>query len=101
MKCTCIATYAKEAVVAQVILCIWAFPDLIAFTSFSTELGDVKICLNAYELMNEQMKVKESSELPKRGAGFWKDRSMDPWDCTLDSRTPEVAIDHLQWSIRH
>jgi hypothetical protein len=25
-----------------------AFPDLVAFTSFSTELGDVKMCLKAY-----------------------------------------------------
>jgi len=69
-KHTCIVTYAKEAIVARVIPYIQAFLDLVAFTFFSTEWGDVKICLNAYEPMNERIKVKELSELPKRGAGF-------------------------------
>lgn len=33
----------------RVIPCMRAFPDRVAFASFSTELGDVNICLNAYE----------------------------------------------------
>ena len=41
--------YAKEAIVTQVIPCMRALPDLVALTSFSTELGDVNICLNACE----------------------------------------------------
>ena len=34
--------------------CIWAFPDLVVFTSFSTDPGEVKICLCAYSLQNKQ-----------------------------------------------
>ena len=47
MSPTCVATYAREAVVTRVIPCIRALPDLVAFTSFSTELGEVKMCLKA------------------------------------------------------
>ena len=47
-KDTCIATYAKEAVMAQVIPWIQAFLDLVDLASFSTELGKVKIYLNVY-----------------------------------------------------
>ena len=50
MKCTCIAMYAREAVVMRVIPCSRALPDLVALTSFSTELGEVKMCLNACPL---------------------------------------------------
>lgn len=46
---TWVATYAKEAVVTRVIPCMRALPDLVALTSFSTELGEVNICLNACE----------------------------------------------------
>ena len=53
-KHTCVATYAKEAVVTRVIPCMRAFPDLVALTSFSTELGEVKICLNACSHRNKQ-----------------------------------------------
>ena len=42
--------YAREAVVMRVIPCSQALPDLVAFTSFSTELGEVKMCLNACPL---------------------------------------------------
>jgi len=52
-KHTCVATYAKEAVVARVIPWIRAFPDLVDLASFSTELGEVKICLNVYMRRNE------------------------------------------------
>lgn len=45
-NCTCVATYAIDARVTQVMPCIRAFPDLVALASRSTELGDVKICLN-------------------------------------------------------
>jgi hypothetical protein len=45
--CTCVATYAIEAVVTDFMPWIRALPDRVAFGSFSTELGDVKICLNA------------------------------------------------------
>ena len=34
-----------DAHVTRVIPCIWALPDLVAFTALSTELGDVKINL--------------------------------------------------------
>jgi hypothetical protein len=102
-KHTWVAIYAKEAVVVRVIPCIRAFPDLVAFTSFSTELGDVKICLNAYMLngwATGMLKVKELSKLPKLGADFWKDHSMGPRDRTLDSHTPAMAIDHPGQPIR-
>jgi hypothetical protein len=36
-----------DAIVTEVIPCIRAFPDLVALGSFPTELGDVKMCLNA------------------------------------------------------
>ena len=44
---TCVATYAMEAVVTQVIPCKQALPDFVAFVSFSMELGKVKMCLYA------------------------------------------------------
>ncbi len=44
---TCVAAYAIDAVVTLVIPWMRAFPDLVAFVSLSTELGEVKICLNA------------------------------------------------------
>ena len=44
---TCVATYAMEAVVGRVIPCRRALPDFVAFVSFSTELGEVKMCLYA------------------------------------------------------
>ena len=95
-KYTWVAIYAKDAVVVRVIPCIRAFPDLVAFTSFSTELGEVKICLNAYMLgwATGMVKVKELSDLPKLRADFWKDHSMGPRDRTLDLHTPAMAIDH-------
>ena len=102
-KLTWVAIYAKEAVVVRVIPCIRAFPDLVAFTSFSTELGEVKICLNAYTLKwwaAGMVKVKGLSELPKLEADFWKDHSMGPRDRKLDSHTPAMAIDHHGQPIR-
>ena len=56
---TWVATYAKEAVVTRVIPCMRALPDLVALTSFSTELGEVNICLNAckYEVNNPEKRV--------------------------------------------
>ena len=44
---TCIAVYAIEALVTQVMPCICAFPDHVALESFSTELGEVNMCLKA------------------------------------------------------
>lgn len=41
-------TYANDGIVTDVMPCIRAFPDRVAFGSLSTELGDVKICLNAF-----------------------------------------------------
>jgi len=96
-KHTWVAIYAKEAVVVRVIPCIRAFPDLVALTSFSTELGEVKTCLNAYTLKGwaaGMVKVKELSELPKLGIDFWKGHSMGPPDRTFDLHTPAMAIDH-------
>ena len=43
---TCVAMYAIEALVTPVMPCMRAFPDLVALVSLSTELGDVKMCLN-------------------------------------------------------
>jgi hypothetical protein len=58
--------------VVRVILCIQAFPDLVAFTSFSTELGEVKICLNAYMLKGLAAGIVKVllSKLPKLEADF-------------------------------
>jgi hypothetical protein len=48
---TWVAIYATEAGVTNVIPCMHAFPDLVALgSSNSTELGDVKMCLNAWIL---------------------------------------------------
>lgn len=43
---TCVAAYAMEAQVTLVIPWIRAFPDLVAFASLPTELGEVNMCLN-------------------------------------------------------
>jgi hypothetical protein len=42
---TCVATYARDARVTAFIPWMRAFPERVALGSFSTELGDVKICL--------------------------------------------------------
>ena len=44
---TCIAVYAIEALVTRVMPCIHAFLDRVALESFSTELGEVNMCLKA------------------------------------------------------
>jgi hypothetical protein len=44
---TCVAMYAMEAVVTEVMPWMRALPDRVALTSFSTELGEVNTCLNA------------------------------------------------------
>ena len=45
LRPTWVATYAIDPAVTWVIPWIRALPDLVAFGSFSTELGDVKMCL--------------------------------------------------------
>ena len=52
-RLTCVAMYANEAVETRTIPCIQALPDLVDLTSFSTELGDVKICLYVYTLRDK------------------------------------------------
>lgn len=47
---TCVAAYTMDAHVTLVIPWIRAFPDLVAFASLSTELGEVNICLKAYKV---------------------------------------------------
>jgi len=42
---TCVAMYAIEAGVTRVIPWIRALPDRVALGSFSTELGEVNMCL--------------------------------------------------------
>lgn len=42
---TWVATYEIDARVTCVMPCIRALPDLVAFTTLSTELGDVKMNL--------------------------------------------------------
>lgn len=63
-----VATYAMEAAVTLVIPCMRAFPDRVAFGSFSTELGDVKMCLNVLDLTFEcqyTLKVTEALKLTR------------------------------------
>lgn len=42
--------------------CIRAFPERVAFGSLSTELGDVKICLNPLEKTNEHQPQRRGCE---------------------------------------
>ena len=53
---TCIAVYAIEALVTQVMPCICTFPDRVALQSFLTELGEVNICLKALVCMSDGYK---------------------------------------------
>lgn len=46
---TWVATYASDGMVTDVMPCIRAFPERVAFGSLSTELGEVKMCLNPLE----------------------------------------------------
>lgn len=55
---TCVAVYAMEALVTRVMPCIRALPDRVALQSFSTELGEVNICLKAYDLPSENTSRK-------------------------------------------
>lgn len=59
---TCVATYANDAGVTRVMPWIRAFPERVAFASFSTELGDVKICLNVSTLSEPLSRVEENEE---------------------------------------
>jgi hypothetical protein len=52
--------YAIDGSEMQTIPCIWAFPERVAFGSFSTELGEVNIYLNA---------CKIDAKLGTRGGG--------------------------------
>lgn len=47
---TWVATYANEAMVTDVMPWIRAFPERVALGSLSTELGEVKICLNPFRV---------------------------------------------------
>ena len=44
--------YAIDATVTLVMLCNFALLLLVAFEAWSTELGDVKMCLYAYDESN-------------------------------------------------
>ena len=55
---TCVAMYAMEPGVTQVIPWRRAFPDLVAFGSLSTELGDVNTCLNAFNAQLSERCIK-------------------------------------------
>ena len=56
---TCVATYAIEAGVTEVMLWMRALPDLVALDPpFSTELGDVKIYLKACLLTNNRFALE-------------------------------------------
>ena len=57
---TCVAVYATEALVTWVMLCMHAFPDRVALQLFSTELGEVNICLKAYIHVSDGYKMKET-----------------------------------------
>jgi len=60
VECTCVATYAREPAEMAVIPWSRALPDLVAFTSFSTELGEVKMCLYACPLGNKKSKSRRN-----------------------------------------
>ena len=55
------AAYATEAGVTRVMPWIRAFPERVAFASLSTELGEVKMCLNAWQRGCCERTVREIS----------------------------------------
>lgn len=102
VKHTCVATYAREAVVTRVIPCIRALPDLVAFVSFSTELGEVKMCLYACPLPNKMYKSQTNGcSSPKPEADFWKDQSKALRGRTCGFHRPKAAIDRHRPLFRH
>ena len=46
---TCIVMYAIDATVTLVMLCNFALPFFVALDAWSTELGDVNMCLYTYD----------------------------------------------------
>ena len=67
---TCVAVYAIEALVTQVMPCIHAFPDHVALQSFLSELGEVNICLKALVHMSDSYK-KVDPERKQTQISMW------------------------------
>ena len=85
--------YAREAVVIGVIPCRQALPDLVVFVSFSTELGEVKMCLYACSLCNKMYKSQTNGgSSPKPEADFWRDHPKALRSHTCGFGRPTVAI---------
>ena len=94
MRLTCVATYAMDAGVVWVILWMWAFPECVALGSLSTELGEVKICLNANYTNNETKQhgghMRDACLLKLSSK---TDLSMGPRDRTCNWYRERLAID--------
>ena len=85
-----------------VIPCIQALPDWVALVSFSTELGDVNMCLNACIAFCEQeKKMRMSWSKPKLATGFWKAPPKVHFHHTLDLHMPASAINHPRQLFHH
>lgn len=56
-----------DAKVTEVMPCIRAFPDLVAFASRSTELGEVKICLYVWPSLSVLMFQRKVTHLYENG----------------------------------
>jgi len=76
MVLTCVAMYAIDARVTWVIPWMRALPERVAFGSLSTELGDVKICLNAYG-HRQHWEAEVCRCAPKQGWRFRRGHSTD------------------------
>ena len=53
------AIYEIDALVTWVMPCIWELPDLVAFMTLLTELGDVKISGSSSHIMREFKLLKQ------------------------------------------
>ena len=101
-ECTCVAMYAREAIVTWVIPCRRALPDLVAFVSFSIELGEVKMCLYACPLCNKMYKSwTNGGSSPKPEADSWRDHPKALQSCTHGFYRPTAAIDCHRPLFRH
>jgi len=90
-----------EAVVTRVMPWMRAFPDRVAFASFSTELGEVNICLYAYKRRSQYNKhLTTETTQPKRESDSWKAHSRGHQDRIVGSRIPALATDRQRLPIR-
>jgi len=100
--CSITAMYARKAIVTWVIPCRRALPDLVAFISFSMELGEVKMCLYACPLRNKMYKSwTNGGSSPKPEADSWRDHSKALQGRTRGFGRPTVAIDRYRPLFHH